>query len=66
MAFELDPERQHDWRQMTIIPITPTPGDIIFHHDRAETKIGCWTCNMSFEEGQGVNCPGRPVEDIGT
>jgi len=59
---DLDPERQHDWRRMTVTPLILVNGSLFVDETReVETKVGCFTCNMGFEEGHDVNCPGQDL-----
>lgn len=66
MPMPLDLRRQHDWRRMQITRLRLYGGELWndLNHPQPEVRVGCFTCNMSFEEGKDVNCPGRPLEDM--
>jgi hypothetical protein len=60
--------RPHDWRQMTVIPmklVKTLKGEVLLIDPEkvVQSSIGCWACNMGFDEGQDVNCPGQDLFD---
>lgn len=62
MPMPLDPERQHDWRRIRITPLRLKDGELYDDLNRpVDVKVGCFNCNMGFDEGKDVNCPGQDL-----
>jgi hypothetical protein len=61
MSVELDPERQHDWQQIKVTPMLLTEQGDLIPRGESRTQIGCFVCNMGFDEGKDVNCPGQDL-----
>jgi hypothetical protein len=52
--------RHHRWKAMHVVPLI-LGNDGLLHRDysqQAVTNVGCFECDMSFDEGKDVNCPG--------
>jgi hypothetical protein len=61
MSVKLDPERQHDWREIKVTPLLLTDYGGLIPRGPSESSVGCFACNMGFDEGKDVNCPGQDL-----
>lgn len=56
----MSPDRTHDWHMIQVTPLTAMEGGLL-PGGETKTHVGCFACNMGYDEGKDVNCPGQDL-----
>jgi hypothetical protein len=54
-------DQQHDWHELKVTPLVLDHLGELVPRGEPTIQVGCFTCNMGWDEGKDVACPGQDL-----